>query len=142
LIAQAILFPAVRTLPGNSVTGHAPLVFFQAVLTQRKAASAVPAKGEIFLTAMANLICGFISFFPICHFHRSPLGGPKGRFSDGLLFKTNNGKGTPDFPKIFNSTGRKCQSYRKDGPECKKRKPYILLTVRPISIGRIMRFAD
>jgi hypothetical protein len=70
LIAQPVLFSAVRALPGNSVTGHTPEVFFQAVLTQRKTASAVPAKGEFFLTAMADLICGFISFFSIGHFQQ------------------------------------------------------------------------
>jgi hypothetical protein len=70
LIAQSVLFPAVRALPGNSVAGHTPQVFFQAVLAQRKTASAMPAKGEFFLATMAALICGFISFFPVGHFQQ------------------------------------------------------------------------
>jgi hypothetical protein len=103
------LLPAVRALPGNSVTGHAPQVFFQAVLTKRKAASAVPAEGEYLITAMACFVCDLIPFFPVRHFQYrfSLYGNVFTGFSDSLLFETNNAKGislNSDFSKRCNST--------------------------------------
>jgi hypothetical protein len=56
LVSDIILFAAVGTLPGNAVTGHPPKIFFKAILADRKAAPAVPAKGKFLSAAMASLI--------------------------------------------------------------------------------------
>jgi len=48
------LLPTIRTLPGDSVTGHAPLVFIHALLAHGEPASAVPAKYK-FPTAAVTL---------------------------------------------------------------------------------------
>jgi len=52
LIAIAILLSAVRTLPGNAITGHAPLIFIHACLAHGKTTPAIPAEYKCFAAAM------------------------------------------------------------------------------------------
>ncbi|MDM8554426.1 hypothetical protein QUF75_06820 [Desulfococcaceae bacterium HSG7] len=44
LISQSVLITAIRTLPSNTVTSHAPGVFIQTGLAYPKTAAALPAK--------------------------------------------------------------------------------------------------
>jgi hypothetical protein len=55
LIAEAILSTAIRTLPGNAVTGHAPYIFVHAGLANLEPATASPAKKEFVSAAMTLL---------------------------------------------------------------------------------------
>jgi hypothetical protein len=64
LIAESILGTAVRTLPGNPVAGHAPLVLIHAFLAHGKPAPALPAEHEFTLAAMAGFIVFLPAFFP------------------------------------------------------------------------------
>ena len=66
LVAEPIPFPAIRTRPGDGVTGHAPHVFLHASLTDTKTAAARPAKGKCHSTAIAVIILDARSFFPVC----------------------------------------------------------------------------
>jgi hypothetical protein len=61
------LLPAVGALPGNSVTGHAPQIFFHAILTNREPAPAMPTEGEYFIATMACFVYRFIPLFPVRH---------------------------------------------------------------------------
>jgi len=54
LITIAILFSTIWTLPGNSITGHTPLVFIHTCLTHGKTTPAIPAKYKCFSAAMTQ----------------------------------------------------------------------------------------
>jgi len=64
LIAVSVLVTTIRTLPGNPVTGHPPLVLIHACLAHGKPAPALPAKHKFLLTAMANFIVLLPALFP------------------------------------------------------------------------------
>jgi len=53
LIAEAVLIPAIRALPGDGIAGHSPDVFFHALLTYVKTAPASPAKPKFLTAAVA-----------------------------------------------------------------------------------------
>jgi hypothetical protein len=64
LVSIAVLFSAIRTLPGNSVTGHPPEIFFHAVLADGKSAPASPAERRMLATAGAgDFFCHSAFFF-------------------------------------------------------------------------------
>jgi len=52
LITISVLVTTIRTFPGNTVAGHAPLVFIHAFLAHGEPASAIPAKPKGFTAAM------------------------------------------------------------------------------------------
>jgi hypothetical protein len=66
LVAEPVLPPAIRTRPGDGITGHAPHVFLHASLTDTKTAAARPAKRKCHSTAIAVIISDARSFFPVC----------------------------------------------------------------------------
>jgi len=55
LIAKAVLFSAIRALPGYSVTCHTPLIVIHAFLADGKSTPAIPAEHKGFSAAMADL---------------------------------------------------------------------------------------
>jgi hypothetical protein len=58
LIAKSVLGTAIRTLPGNAVAGHAPLIFIHACLTNGKPAPAGPAERGGTAAAVTNPVDG------------------------------------------------------------------------------------
>ena len=66
LVAKPIPFPAIRTRPGDGVTGHAPHIFLHASLADTKTAAARPAKRKCHSTTIAVIIFNAMSFFPVC----------------------------------------------------------------------------
>jgi len=52
LIAISVLFSTIRAFPGNSVTGHSPLIFIHAFLAHGKPAPAIPAEYKFLVAAM------------------------------------------------------------------------------------------
>jgi hypothetical protein len=64
LVSIAVLFSAIRTLPGNSVTGHSPEIFFHAVLADGKSAPTSPAERRMLAAAGAwDFFCHSAFFF-------------------------------------------------------------------------------
>ena len=59
LIAEPVLAPAVRALPGNGVAGHAPDVFIHALLADIETTPTAPAEAKILAAAVA-----LIAFLP------------------------------------------------------------------------------
>ena len=55
LVPKPILVPAVRTLPGDGIAGHAPYVFMHTFLADVEATSTAPAKCELIAAAMAPI---------------------------------------------------------------------------------------
>ena len=53
LIAEPILVPAVRALPGDGIAGHPPYVFIHAFLTDMESAATPPAEAKFPTAAMA-----------------------------------------------------------------------------------------
>lgn len=56
LVSEAVLFTAVRALPGNKITGHTPQVCMHATLANAEAAAAAPAKWEYLGAAVAQMV--------------------------------------------------------------------------------------
>jgi len=65
LIAETILFAAIRALPRDTVAGHAPHIFIHARLTDSKTAPAGPAERGRLPAAMTGLIPGPVPFSTI-----------------------------------------------------------------------------
>jgi hypothetical protein len=64
LVTIPVLFSAIRALPGNSVTGHPPEIFFHAVLADGKSAPASPAERRMLAAAGAgDFFCHSAFFF-------------------------------------------------------------------------------
>jgi hypothetical protein len=64
LVSVPVLFSAIRTLPGNSITGHSPEIFFHATLADGKSAPASPAKRRMLAAACAgDFFCHSAFFF-------------------------------------------------------------------------------
>ena len=55
LVAKSILIPAVRTLPGDGVAGHAPDIFVHTFLADIETAATPPAECEVPAAAMAAI---------------------------------------------------------------------------------------
>jgi len=53
LVAEPILVPAVRALPGDGVAGHAPYVFSHTFLADIETTSTAPAKAKFLAAAVA-----------------------------------------------------------------------------------------
>jgi hypothetical protein len=64
LVAVSVLFPAVRTRPGDPVAGNPPLVFIHAGLAHGKPTPTLPAKHKFPLAAMADFNIFLPAFFP------------------------------------------------------------------------------
>jgi len=62
LIAEPVLVPAVRALPGDGVAGHAPDVLIHACLADIEATSTVPAEAKLLGAAVA--LKAFLSAAP------------------------------------------------------------------------------
>jgi hypothetical protein len=56
---------AIRTRPGDGITGHAPHVFFHANLTDAKSAAARPAKRKFHSTTIAIMVFDAMSLFVV-----------------------------------------------------------------------------
>jgi hypothetical protein len=54
LVAKSILPSAVRALPSDGITGHAPDIFFHTGLADTESTPAVPAEGKFPTAAMTN----------------------------------------------------------------------------------------
>jgi hypothetical protein len=63
LVSIAVLFPAIRALPGNAVTGHPPEIFLHATLADGKSAPASPAKWRMLAAAGAGTFFCQSAFF-------------------------------------------------------------------------------
>jgi len=66
LIAETVLPPAVRALPGYGVARHSPGVFRHANLAYAEAAPASPAECKRLTAAVATRFPGRAAFFPVC----------------------------------------------------------------------------
>ena len=69
LVAEAVLFAAVRALPCDPVAGHAPYVFIHTHLTDLKTAPTGPAERGNLPAAMAGFVPGSAPFPAILFFH-------------------------------------------------------------------------
>jgi len=65
LIPKPILVPAVRTLPGDGIAGHAPYVFIHTFLANIEATSTAPAKCKLFAAAVAPIVAVFAALAPV-----------------------------------------------------------------------------
>ncbi|MFH2075915.1 MAG: hypothetical protein ABIJ57_11330, partial [Pseudomonadota bacterium] len=65
LVSKTVLATAVRALPGNSIAGHSPEIFFHAVLAYGKSAPASPAERSCPVAAVAIDFFGFITLLPV-----------------------------------------------------------------------------
>ena len=65
LVAETILPPAIRAVPGNAVAGHPPEVFIHAVLTDGKAAATLPVETGGLVAAMAIGLPAIFFLFPV-----------------------------------------------------------------------------
>ena len=65
LIAESILSPTVRALPGDGIARHAPYIFFHTDLADTESAPAPPAEGKFPAAAVANMMALFTIFSPI-----------------------------------------------------------------------------
>jgi hypothetical protein len=69
LIPKPILRPAIRTIPGNSITGHSPDIFIHAHLADGKPAPAGPGERGDFPAAMAGPVsCPTPALSPLYEF--------------------------------------------------------------------------
>jgi len=64
LIAEPILLPAVRALPGDGIAGHSPHIFSHTGLADMKAAAAPPAKAKYLPAAVAGVAGWPAAFSP------------------------------------------------------------------------------
>jgi len=60
------LFPTIRTLPGDSVTGHAPLVVIHALLAHGEPTPALPAEDKFPAAAVTQHWLFISPFFSSC----------------------------------------------------------------------------
>jgi hypothetical protein len=79
LISQPVLAAAVRTLPGNRITGHSPEIIIHARLADIKSASATPTEPKRLSTAVTDIevfsapSAGiFRIFFGVWRLHQNP----------------------------------------------------------------------
>ena len=68
LITVSVLGAAIGTLPGYSITGHAPLIFIHTYLAHGETAPAGPAEGSLLPAAVAFPVPGAAAFFAITGF--------------------------------------------------------------------------
>jgi len=63
LVSIAVLVSAIRTLPGNTITGHSPEVFLHTVLADRESATTSPAERRMLAAAGAGTFFCYTALF-------------------------------------------------------------------------------
>ena len=69
LVAESILGPTIRALPGDSIAGHTPDILVHTVLTDTEVAPALPTKRKLPTAAVANLVALSTKFSSICRLY-------------------------------------------------------------------------
>jgi hypothetical protein len=65
LVAEPVVFAAIRTLPGDGIAGHAPHVFQHTVLADAEPAATRPAEWKALTAAVADADLGSAVFLTV-----------------------------------------------------------------------------